>query len=295
LDELIDMPEHSALTLARIAPETARIDSVSWRQTGLRGFYPASTVKLPVAAMVLQLLDENRLPIDAVVELGDEPAMTFRELLAETLVFSGNDTFNTLAEFVGFARMQRELQAWGTEKFLLRRHFKNPRYNSSRSARVFNPDGSLAWEIAPRPAVDVPIHDGNGFDFHNPESNWACTDDLVRLMAAILFGPTRLRRYFPQLTGWCGMTNQCFPRQGLRQLTALDPAHPGFVILNKPGWWEPDQANVDISYVYDCSSKAHYLLGLYFHGTMQMAESRIPVVTQQLFGLLRSAPETLFC
>ncbi len=288
LDDLFDLPEHSALTLARVDPNTGRIDSVDWRQTGERGFYPASTVKLVTAAMTLKLLDERQIPIDAVVQVGDEPAMTFRELLAETIVHSGNDTFNTLAECVGFAESHAQLQSWGVVKFLLRRHFKNPRYNHSRLVRILNPDGSVRCEISPRPAVPIPLHDGNGLAIHNPESNWACTDDLVRIFAAILFGPTRRCRYFRELIGWCGMTNRCHVRQGLRRLTAGHADHPGFVILNKPGWWEPDLANIDLAYIHDCRAGTHYLLAIYFHGTVLQAEQTVPSISYEIFNRLVS-------
>jgi hypothetical protein len=288
LDHLFDLPEHSALTLARIDPKTGRIDSVDWRQTGERGFYPASTVKVATAAMTLQLLDDLNICIDAVVQVGDEPAMTFRELLAETIVFSGNDTFNALAECVGFAESHAQLQSWGVVKFLLRRHFKNPRYNHSRLVRIFNPDGSVQCEIPPRPPATIPLHDGNGLAMHNRESNWACTDDLVRIFAAILFGPTRRSRYFRELTGWLGMTNRCHIRQGLRRLTAEHPDHPGFVILNKPGWWEPDLANIDMAYIYDCHTGSHYLLAVYFHGTVLQADQKVPSVSYEIFSRLVS-------
>jgi hypothetical protein len=215
--------------------------------------------------------------------------MTFRELLGETIVFSGNDTFNTLQECVGFGETYAEMKRWGVTKARIRRHFRVPRYNSSREVTVLSADGTTLLRLPPRPGVDIPIHDCNGHtDRHNPESNWYCTDDLVRTMAAVLWGPTRGCRFFNELTTWMGFTNQCRLRDGLRELTASDPSHPAFVILNKPGWWEPDHANVEMGYVYDNQQRRHYLVGLYYHGPFTESERAMPEACLALFKWLRS-------
>jgi hypothetical protein len=289
LDQLLDLPEHSALSLARIDPKTACLTGSDWRGSGEHGFYPASSIKLITAAMTLGFLDEHQLPIDAVVRLGDEDPMTFRELLAETIVLSGNETFNILQETVGFAETYQQTQRWGLAKTLVRRHFKNPRYNYSRPVTILGFDGKAVLEIPARPTAIIPLHDGNHQANQNLESNWTCTDDLVRIMAAVLFGPTRHTRYFPSLTGWCGMTNCCHVRTGLRRLTAANVDHPPFVILNKPGWWPADRVNVDFGYVYDLAHDAHYIYAVYCHGTEESAAEAIPAAFQRIFGALHSA------
>lgn len=286
LDRLVSMPEGSALTVSRIGLDGS-ISSVEWRGTGEWGFYPASTVKLVTAAMTLEFLERYELPIDSVACVGDDTPMTFRELLSEMIVVSGNETFNTLQECVGFAETYREMQRWGVTKARIRRHFRVPRYNHSREVRVLGPGGKELLRLQPRPAVEIPLHDGNGEGggqgIHNLESNWWCSDDLVRAMAAIMFGPTRRRRHFEDLVGWCSFTNQCRIREGLRELTAQKSTHPSFVVLNKPGWWEPDLANVEMGYVYDVERSAHYVVGIYFHGTMAQSEPGMREAARELF------------
>lgn len=291
LDALFEMPAGSALTVARVGGD-GRVSSLDWRGTGEWGFYPASTVKLTAAALLLQFLDRYGLPLDAVVRVGDDLPMTFRELLAETIVFSGNDTYCTIQECVGFAETYAEMKRWGVSKARIRRHFKVPRYNHSNEVIVTGLRGEELLRLPARPAVDIPAHDGNGpgeAHKHNLESNWWCTDDLVRAMAAILFGPTRRTAYFPDLLGWCGCTNQCRLRDGLRKVTAGDPGYPQFVILNKPGWWPDDFANVEMGYVYDVQRDEHYLVGLYYHGTFEASEVEMPMVCRKLFEWLRSS------
>jgi len=289
LDELIDLPGESSLSIARVDALTGKLDSVDWRGRGEWGFYPASSIKLITAAMTLAFLDRYQLPIDSVVKLGEDPPITFRELLAETIVFSGNETFNTLAEVVGFAETFQQTRQWDLVKLLIRRHFKNPRYNHSRQVIVYCASGSALLEIPPRPAVQIPFHDGNLQPNQNLESNWACTDDLVRAMAAILFGPSRNSRYFADLTGWCGMTNRCYFRDGLRKVTAEAVHHPAFVILNKPGWWPDDRVNVDFGYIYDVSRSEHYLYAAYHHGTEESAGPSVSNAASQIFNHIHAA------
>jgi hypothetical protein len=146
--------------------------------------------------------------------------------------------------------------------------------------------------VEERPSVEIPIHDGNGQGPdgpHNLESNWFCADDLVRGMAAVMFGPTRRRRHFEELLGWCSFTNQCRLRDGLRELTAFEAGHPGYVVLNKPGWWEPDLANVEMGYVYDVERGAHYVVGMYYHGPMSESEKGMAEASRGLFRWIRSS------
>lgn len=304
LDDLIDMPRGSALTVARVNPDGTLV-SADWRGTGEWGFYPASIVKFTTAAMTLQFLDRHGLAIDDVLHVGDDMAMTFRELLAETIVMSGNDTFNTLQEAMGFAETYAEMQRWGVVQARIRRHFRSPRYNHSRGVVVTGPKGEERLRMSPRPPADVPFHDGNagkvwgvrgprGFSAAQPastdnvQSNWWCTDDLVRALAAIMFSPTRRTRHFAEVMGWASFTNQNRLRDGLRALTASHPRHPPFVTVNKPGWWPPDGVNVEMGYVYDVEQDRHYLVGMYYQGEFQASAVGMARATRLLFEWLRA-------
>lgn len=301
LDRLIEMPDGSGLTISKIEPRHGTLRSVEWRGTGEHGFYPASIVKLVTAGMTLRWMDQYDLPLDAVVWLGeggegDDPKATIRDLLAETIVLSGNDTFNTLQEMVGFAETWAEMNRWGVVKARIRRHFRMPRYNHSRRVRVLTAGGrKVLLDLPARPAADIPLHDCNGQPGggggegggHRPESNWWCTDDLVRAGAAVWFGAEyRNTRYFDQLTTWCGFTNQCRVREGARMLTQEDGG--GWVVLNKPGWWEPDLSNVEVAYAYDAAHGGHYLIGLYWHGKFDQSALEMPKVMKAVLGWART-------
>jgi hypothetical protein len=285
-DALFDFPAGSACTVARVNAATGGLEALDWRGKGAWGFYPASIVKWVTCAMALGFLDRHGLPIDAVLHVGDDKAMTFRELLAETMVFSGNETFNTLQEAVGFAETYAEMRRWGVREARIRRHFRHPRYNHSRAVRVTDGRGRLLLELAERPAAEIPFHDNNVPGSAEGQSNWWSTNDLVRATYAILFGPTRRTRYFPMLTTWAGMTNQCRVRDGLREVTGGDAGHPGFVILNKPGWWPDDSSNVEMTYVYDMAGESHYLVGMYYHGTLEDSAAGMAEASRRIFRWL---------
>ncbi len=116
-------------------------------------------------------------------------------------------------------------------------------------------------------STDRPPPDGN------PEANAFTTDDLVRVGAATLMGPTRDAASFGLFTAGLSWTCQAYVRTGLARLTASRPDHPGFVVLNKPGWWPPDGANSELNYIHDVSNDRHFLLGVYCQGTEEEAEA----------------------
>ena len=286
IDGLFEMPAGSALTLARVDPQTGELIAVRWRDTGRTGFYPASTIKWITAAMVLAMMDDHGMTLDTVIRVGDDAPGSMRDLLASMIVMSDNEAFNTLQEAVGFAETYERMRAWGCTDSMIRRHFTRPHWNHSRPVRVFD-GGELRMTLPARPAADIPLNTDPNPD-GNPESNWFTTDDFVRCGGATLMGPTRDRTYFPEFTGWLSYTNQCFVRDGLQKVTAKHQDRPAFVILNKPGWWPGDGANVDLAYIHDVARGEDYVLAVYFQGTLEEAEVGIREAAFALFDAIHT-------
>ncbi len=270
IDGLFDLPPGSAATLAQVTGDGA-VHTTRWRGTGETGFYPASTIKWITGAMTVALLEAHRWPIDSVLHLGDDPPRTFRDLLLAMLVVSDNDAFNTLQETVGFAETHAWLKRWGVAHGLIRRHFRQPRYNHSRAAFVVTPTGAR-HPIAARPAADIPRSaDPRPAPLGNPEANYFTTDDLIRIGVASLAGPLREAKDFDLFTAGLAWTNQCDVREGIAGV----PGGPPFVVLNKPGWWPPDGANCELCYLFEVGRRRHFFLAVYCQGDEATARQKI--------------------
>ena len=279
LDGLFELTPGSALTLTRVEPGAGRLHTARWRGTGEVGFYPASTIKWITGAMTLAWLDEHRLPATAVIQVGDDPPATVRDLLLDMLAFSGNHAFNNLQETVGLAETHSTLRGWGIEQSLVRRFFVRPRRSDSRAVRVTPPDGE-SFLIDPRPEAQIPLNPSSS---GNRESNYFTTDDFVRVAAATLMGPTRDTRYFQTFTQGLSWTNHCYTREGLARLTAEQAERPGFVVLNKPGWWPPDGETSELCYVYNISRDAHYFLAASLKGPIASARRTLAEAVNTVF------------
>ncbi|MEM7681319.1 MAG: serine hydrolase [Planctomycetota bacterium] len=286
LDGLFELPDRSAFTLARVEAD-GTLTTWRWRDTGRTGFYPASTIKWITGALAIRWMHEQGLPLDAVIQVGDDPPYPFRDLLLGMLTMSDNDHFNTLQELVGFAETRDALLDWGVDDGLLRRNFKRPRYNHSREARVWV-DGRPGPTVAARPAAEVPLNPN--FD-GNAESNYFTTDDFVRVGAATLMRPEfRQSEHFEAFVQGLAYTNQCYTRLGLARVTAEFDHRPAFVVLNKPGWWPPDGAISELCYIYDRSRGEHYLLTVYAQGTQEEAKANISRAVHAVFRAIHTDP-----
>jgi hypothetical protein len=302
-DGLFELPAGSALTYAEVNGDGS-LTAYRWRETGTLGFYPASTIKWISVALTLRLMDEHDVPAASVLELDEyvpnpaaDPAQTIlgttpgrrtlRDLILDTLVMSGNEAFNVLQETVGFAETHAALRSWGVEHSLIRRHFTRPHWNHSRPVTITRPDGRVV-RLPARPPVNLPPNDTLGNPrtpkLDNPESNVFTTDDFVRVAAATLMGPTRRSGRFDLLTQGLGWTNQCYVREGLNRLTAERADRPGFVVLNKPGWWPPDGAHSELGYIHDLRRSAHAFLAVYIQGEQDAARRAMGDAARAIFG-----------
>lgn len=287
---LFEMSPGSSLTLSRVVPETGWLHAARWNNTGDHGFYPASTIKWITGAMTLAWLDQHQLSATTVIQVGDDPPATVRDLMLDMLSFSGNHAFNTLQETVGLAETHAALRGWGVEQSVLRRFFVRPRRSNSRAIRVAPRTGE-PFEIAARPEADIPL---NPSPDGSRESNYFTTDDFVRAAAATLMGPTRDARYFPLLTQGLSWTNHCYTREGLARVTEADDRRPAFVVLNKPGWWPPDGETSELCYVYDIQQDAHYFLAASLKGPIAEARRMLSDAVFCIFTSLRAQKIAFF-
>lgn len=284
--DALDLPAGSAITIARVDPAGGTLYALRYNDTGDLGFYPASTVKLATALMTLRQVNE----LDADVpfdqwrvqlegdELTTEP-QPLAKLLRDMIADSSNEAFNTLQEIAGFDVTHQYLQSLGVEKLLIRRHFTRPHWNHSRDAVLIA--GDKRFELGARPAVDIPLNaDTANPTSGNGESNWASTDDLVRLVAATFLTDNRKLPGFDILADALRQTNEPFVGRGLRELG-------DFVVYEKPGWWPDDEANVSAAYVYDARLDRHYFVGVHYKGTLEAAQTGIAEAMKTLFGAVR--------
>ncbi|MEM6749105.1 MAG: serine hydrolase [Planctomycetota bacterium] len=284
LDDLFDLTDRSAFTLARVEAD-GTLTTWRWRDTGAQGFYPASTIKWITGALSLLWADDHGLPLDAVVQVGDDPPVPYRDLLLGMLTMSDNDHFNTLQEAVGFAETRDALLAWGVNDGLIRRNFKRPRFSHSRQVRLWV-DGQARAVIRARPTPEIPLnpnYDGNA------ESNYFTPDDFIRAGAATLMRPEfRNTRHFETFVAGLAYTNQCYTRLGLARVTAELDERPAFVVLNKPGWWPPDGAISELCYIYDVRQGSHYFLAVYAHGTQDQAKQNVSNAAHAVFRAIHA-------
>ncbi|MEM8875015.1 MAG: serine hydrolase [Planctomycetota bacterium] len=266
LDDDLQLPPGSTLTIAKVVE--GHLHTHHWQDTGERGFYPASTVKLITAVVLLDQLDALGVSVDGDIQLGDEPRKSIRETLVVMIRDSGNDEFNTLQESVGFAETDAWLKSVGCETGVIRRHFTRPHWNSSRPVKVWNADGRLATELPERPGVDFPLNAAGG------ESNWFTTDDLVRVMAATMLGGVREKPGFDVLA-------ESLRVSGGKFLGAQLP--PRYSVYSKVGWWPPDGAYSDVAYIHDTRTDSHYFIAAYCNGPERTVEYE-PAEPRQVLG-----------
>lgn len=313
LDDLFDLPEGSAVSFAKVTP-TGELVTARWRDTGRLGYYPASTIKWVSAAMMVQMMEDRKLPLDTVLQLGDltlsdavrasevkedaqedvkedeqvdqtkiiDPAWSIRELILGNLMMSDNDFFCILQEAVGFAETYEQMRAWGMKDSMIRRHFKRPRYNWSRPVNLTLPDGSNQT-IPARPTADIPLNPGG---IGNDEANYFTTDDLIVMAAATLGGPLRHCQAFDLMVQGLSYSNQRYVAEGLGRVTTKLENRPAFLSLNKPGWWPDDGNNVEACYIYDFQLETHYLLGVYIQGTIEESQANMSKVAESIFSAL---------
>ncbi|MET7030621.1 serine hydrolase [Sediminicola luteus] len=161
----------------RLTTVTRRNDSVilgdhDFQTNAENYFYPASTVKLPIAVLALEKLNENdTLTMDTrfFVE-GDTITTTFAEEIIKIFAVSDNDAYNRLFEFLGTDEINSRLENKGIAPIRIshRLSTENADRTTTRPLVVYLNDSTLmnrtrSYNKAPRPLSLNSIKKGRGY------------------------------------------------------------------------------------------------------------------------------------
>lgn len=196
-----------------------------WNVDSLRYFYPASTVKMPVAVLALEKLNDiavegvhrdTRLEIDSihppqtsvlVDPTAREGIPTIGHYIQQVFVVSKNDAFNRLYEFVGQDEVHYRLRARGIARTRILHRLGDPAFgheDNRHTNRIRFMDGDdVLWEQTERHAnLDHPdelkwSRKGRGFIteegdvIHDPfdfsRKNFFPLDEQVGMLQRVLF------------------------------------------------------------------------------------------------------------
>lgn len=151
-----------------------------WNLDSLRYFYPASTVKMPVAVLALEKLNDiavdgvnrnTRVEVDSIhppqTSVVTDPTAkgglpTIGHYIQQVFVVSSNDAFNRLYEFVGQDEIHYRLRARGIGQTRILHRLGNPAFgheDNRHTNRIRFMDGDeVLWEQTERHAtLDHPV------------------------------------------------------------------------------------------------------------------------------------------
>ncbi|MEO0587343.1 MAG: hypothetical protein AAF078_06870 [Planctomycetota bacterium] len=290
LDDVVDMPPDSALTLARVEP-TGEFVAWRWRGTGQLGFYPASSIKWMTAGLLAVFLDELGIPDTATLQTGDDAPLVIRDAVLSMLIHSSNETFNTLQEAVGFEETMAVVRAVGCERLVIRRSFGRDRRSHSRAVTLTVPEREPVV-VSARLDTDLPLSsDDRPPPMGNPEANFATTDDFVRMAAWTLMGPPRRTPAFDLMPIGLAGPHPRDTAAGFNDLAIAAPDSGAFTVLSKPGWWPPEGVNVDVAYAYDHGRDRHYFASIYVEDTVEeRARKTMRQAAHDAMAAVRDAP-----
>ncbi len=105
-------------------------------------FYPASTVKFPVAVMSLEKLHQMEIDYKTPYKLVTDTLTTsFKKTLQELFAVSSNSAYNRLYEFLGKEHINSTLNSKGINHFRIAHRLSTPNANKlDRTAIILNPE-----------------------------------------------------------------------------------------------------------------------------------------------------------
>ena len=91
-------------------------------------FYPASTVKFPMAVITLEQLDDNEfINLDATITVnGDSISSSFRRDIRDIFAVSSNEAYNRLYEYLGNDFVNDRMHEVGLNNFRLAHRLSTP-------------------------------------------------------------------------------------------------------------------------------------------------------------------------
>lgn len=191
-------------------------------------YYPASTVKMPIAFLALEKLNELNIPgldmystmiTDSSAESQDyvytqphaiDGRPTIANYIKQIFLVSSNDAFNRLYEFLGQEYIQRKLREKGYPDAIIRHRLqisRTPEQNASTNTiHFYDTSGNLLYSQPPQiskavyPAVDASLGKGyisNGklvkMPFSFNQKNRVYLQDFHHMIQSVMF-PERTKR-----------------------------------------------------------------------------------------------------
>ncbi|MGK7921660.1 MAG: serine hydrolase [Trichodesmium sp.] len=155
----------------------------SWQDEADAGFFnPASTVKIGIAALVLEKLHQLGLGRETKYQIvGESNWYDIYDDIRSSLVISDNDATNRLILFLGFDLINQKMKAKGLQHFIVNRLMLNqgvlvdsPAFNLSFGDRVIQQERQVVFENFPCYEIDKNL------------GNCATADDLVGVLIRIV-------------------------------------------------------------------------------------------------------------
>ncbi|MDD2793241.1 MAG: serine hydrolase [Sediminibacterium sp.] len=217
-------------------------------------FYPASTVKMPVALLALEKLNELNIPgldmnstmiTDSSAPTEDyvynqpqssDGRPTIANYIQQIFLVSSNDAFNRLYEFLGQEYIQQKLREKGYPDAIIRHRLqisRTPEQNAVTNAiRFYDTSGNLLYSQpaqtskAVHPAVDASLGKGyysNGKLVNSPfsfnQKNRVYLQDFHHMMQAVMFPETTPKKKRFKLTeadyGFIRKWMGAYPEEGI--------------------------------------------------------------------------------
>ncbi|WP_420379532.1 serine hydrolase [Gilvibacter sp.] len=110
-----------ALSVVNTSADFLQFDEYEFQVNDSVYFYPASTVKFPMAVITLEQLDDNGfIDLDATINVnGDSISSTFRKDIRDIFAVSSNEAYNRLYEYLGKDFVNQRMQELGIDEFRL--------------------------------------------------------------------------------------------------------------------------------------------------------------------------------
>ncbi|HPN71036.1 MAG TPA: serine hydrolase [Saprospiraceae bacterium] len=177
-----------------------------------RYFYPASTVKFPIALMAIEKMNEEKLGLDNFFFVeGDSIITSLRKEITKIFAVSDNNAYNRLFEWLGQEDIDRRLKRWGMNQTRIIHRLSTPNSGDSITRKVmFRTDGlnqrvyESKLNVIPKPLSGInKTALGRGYmmadslvaspmDFSN--KNFMALTDLHQLMTDLMSStPSKLK------------------------------------------------------------------------------------------------------
>ena len=101
-------------------------------------FYPASSIKLPIALLTIEKINENpNLNINSEFSIeGDSIITTFKKEITDLFIISSNESYNRLFEFLGQAYINKKLKQKGFKDFSISHRLSTDKSDNLKTKEI---------------------------------------------------------------------------------------------------------------------------------------------------------------